>query len=571
MSDLPDYEDIVNEEDMPPREPTQGPDPVQTPQNQGAGQQKSPSEGVGFDTEIILTSSPILPPPREPHVQDAQRRRPQCWTLRDWELSNNAAVSLPYYQFYEQADEQKRHFLMSPHSRPPDFVDQTGTRINNPWSYTDDAWTDAYATRTVMKDWKEQGIWRKEWDHRGFPTGHWKHEEKLAYFVPPFQFLVRQAIQTTSGGHSWRRTEERINEVDDTLEQLHKQRHDASRPFQQFNHQISRISDRVETHIRGQKHNRKFLPNINSFAYRLVKSKWKALGLWNPKWSIMPDMAWNHELSLEQLDRDARDPGTDTHDGLPSADLAADHVRLLGYSMGEPAWPLPGRVLMDRIQPVHRPQLTTTEMLFGFNLGEPPTRITQVERERSPTPLLFQPRSAPAYGCVPAGAGRQGAWPDPEQPGQFPPSREVQKEVNNQRDREGTATRGQDGRSGSGRGNSAPRVSPRPSDATSWRQRQRQSTPGPHGRRDSWSQRKVIGRNGPQTPSPRRVLAQDTSGRAASPTYSISSDESHESLSSSDPEEEEQILPELPRPRHANNSDTPTPRCHVLTSPVDAP
>ncbi|KFA63813.1 hypothetical protein S40285_10537 [Stachybotrys chlorohalonatus IBT 40285] len=569
MADLPDYEDFVNEGGILPRDPTQGRGPSQNPQNQGARQQESPSGGVGFDTEIILTSSPILPL-REPHVQDAQRRRPQCWTLRDWELSNNAAVSLPYYRFYEQADEQKRHFVMSPHSRPPDFVDQTGTRIDNPWSYTDDAWTDAHATRTVMNDWKEQGIWRKEWDHRGFPTGHWKHEEKLAYFVPPFQYFVRQATQTASGGPSWRRTEERINECDDTLKQLHKQHHDASRPFHQFNHQISCISDRVETHLRGRERNRKSLPNINSFAYRLVKSKWKAFGLWNPKWSVMPDMTWNHELSLEQLDRDARDPGIDTHDGLPSTDFAADHVRLLGYSMEESAWPLPGRNLMNRILPVHRPQLTTTEMLFGFNLGEPPTRITHVERERLPTPLLFQPRSPPPCGCVPAGAVRQGAWPDPQQPAQFPPSRDATNGVNNQKDREETAPRGQDGRSGSGRGNGAPRVSPRSSDDTSWRQRQRQSTPGPHGRRDSRSQRKVIGMNGPKTPSPQPLPAQDTSGRAASPTYSISSVGWHESLSSSDPEEEEQILPELPRPRHVNNSNTPTPRCLVPTSPVNA-
>lgn len=167
-------------------------------------------------------------------------------------------------------------------------------------------------SRNVKSRWKEQGIWREEWE-RDLKL-RWAHE---------------QPFDAESGTGTQRNPEHGST--------LHPGR-DASRPFYQFLYQLSVERGRIRAELDRHEHvsnwhdsmadpsDKSFREkspirtpaDINTSAYERVKKRWVERGIWYRKWGEhMPGMKWKHEFSLEEVLREEAEDENYSIVGIP--------------------------------------------------------------------------------------------------------------------------------------------------------------------------------------------------------------------------------------------------------------
>ena len=210
------------------------------------------------------------------------------------------------------------------------------------------------AESMVMEDWKEQGIWNPNWSRENYDR--WMHEElsdvmseskaspgavskpdtvavpddaKLEVIQPEvdtssedteqsvepstkyyishvlYECVLFPPIQSHKGFGLKNAKLEPIQADDSTSPPSterptkKKRNYDASRPFYQFMHQVSKERERFQIDHPGEATLESTAPNVNAIAYENVKQIWVKRGLWNKNWGILPGMKWNHEEPFE--------------------------------------------------------------------------------------------------------------------------------------------------------------------------------------------------------------------------------------------------------------------------------
>jgi hypothetical protein len=215
-----------------------------------------------YNSELSgTTTRSASPDPRS----DEERLRYE----RRFQLMEERHTSYPAEQFEAQEKEEVRRIL----NADPRTRDRRNMPIAGP------EWTEA--TETIRRRWIEQGIWRDRWDEAGNirsqSYGLWKHEEPLD-------------LGTCLGTDT---------EVESPERQAVRERErEASRPYHQFIHQISKERKRIEDE--SALNDGVDAVDINTRAYDNVKNTWVNRRIWNERWRILPGMLWKHEEPLEE-------------------------------------------------------------------------------------------------------------------------------------------------------------------------------------------------------------------------------------------------------------------------------
>lgn len=262
-----------------------------------------------------LSQRPNPPSEEQQHREEQQRREE-----RKWQLIREHAASCPSRQFAAQRDvEYRKLFKPDPEGSGPVADLRLFER----------------AREIVKNHWIEQGIWNEKWT---YDLGRWKHEEPLepepgseseaevkSLFCPP---SARAEAKT--------RRPKSIEELRRIAERqaVRVREREASRPFYQFIHQLSKERDQVrdevnppwwpdmsdpdprklhraiyrpylQTAAAGESSTRGATisspPDINTTAYERVKNTWMKRGIWDRKWGILPGMSWKHEQPQEEM------------------------------------------------------------------------------------------------------------------------------------------------------------------------------------------------------------------------------------------------------------------------------
>ncbi|KLJ10844.1 hypothetical protein EMPG_09858 [Blastomyces silverae] len=316
-------------------------------------------------------------------------------------LMSEHRASLPSHQFEAQVTEERERIIQAGLDR----TEQVPVGID----YV------TLAKDRVRKQWVEQGIWSKKWDRNA--DGLWKHEEPLVLDSesdnesqaptepinqsPLFFKFPRQDAESIPGAESDTQHETRsiplfqspinprpagilfglANPPAQTSRQpenrnrncnkdqpttaerratLERER-EASRPFYQFNYQLSREREKIQRAAERADvtPTAALSPDINTKAYERVKATWIRRKIWNTKWGIMPGMVWKHEEPLETLTTDLPSnqvspprPANDRHDAEESPrPLAFDLLPSTFDSPSEPEQPI-NTIILDPNGPV---------------------------------------------------------------------------------------------------------------------------------------------------------------------------------------------------------------------------
>jgi hypothetical protein len=239
----------------------------------------SPSNPSGTPTR---SASPVT-------LSEQQRQSER----RRWKLKKERDASFPYSQFDAQHhEERKRLWDADPRSR--------GLRLPQPGGPDD-----KMAFKTVKNRWKEQCIWKNEWNNKYRPDGRWKHEEPLELESESHSEAESSAPISLFGPPQPKRKpksdeeKRRIAERRVARQREQEREREASRPYHQFIYQISKERERIEkesTSVEGTE-----TADINTKAYENVKNTWIKRGIWNQRWGVLPGMSWKHEEPLEQV------------------------------------------------------------------------------------------------------------------------------------------------------------------------------------------------------------------------------------------------------------------------------
>lgn len=167
------------------------------------------------------------------------------------------------------------------------------------------------ADANIKQSWLDQGIWNKRWGDR-LPFGAWRHEEPSESDseaeaeaevehdpLPGFNLFMPRSEQPVV---------QRRQQTDEERETRKRKREkfvNASRPFNQFNYQVAKESERLEAELSSV-----VLINtdVNTKAYRNVKNSWINRNIWDDKWGILPGMSWKHERPLDFTPPAQHDP-----------------------------------------------------------------------------------------------------------------------------------------------------------------------------------------------------------------------------------------------------------------------
>lgn len=212
---------------------------------------------------------------------DAPSEEQRLRQERRMQLAWEADASRPDKQFSAQVDEERRRMW----NADP----RTSWIKINPGDGT----FKEEARETVKKHWVEQGIWNNKWNQ--FAYGRWKHEEPIesesetdseTEISPLFHISPKPQpkLRRPKSDEEKRRIAER------RVVQEHER--EASRPYHQFVHQISRARERIQESVDAA--------DINTMVYENVKNTWTKRRIWNGRWGILPGMAWKHEEALEE-------------------------------------------------------------------------------------------------------------------------------------------------------------------------------------------------------------------------------------------------------------------------------
>ncbi|KAH7309164.1 hypothetical protein B0I35DRAFT_482891 [Stachybotrys elegans] len=166
---------------------------------------------------------------------------------------------------------------------------------------------------SVKEDWVEQGIWRVEWERAGMPGSgdKWRHEEEpskiydkimpqqreLSAPLNTFPAIQRRGKRLAQFGQL---PSQRVLDKIRDAQALADEEHNASRPINQFLHEVSKTKKRIKADRSYEMDEHSdFL--INTSAYDVVRVRWEELKLWNAIWCTLPGEKWNHEYSIQEL------------------------------------------------------------------------------------------------------------------------------------------------------------------------------------------------------------------------------------------------------------------------------
>jgi hypothetical protein len=248
-----------------------GPRLVDPPQLQSErGLFDPPPPYASYERGTTTRSASPNPPSEEQRLHQEQQ----------FQLGLELDASKPYYQYEQHVnDEETRIFEAD---------------LNGTFSLPVGTDPNTFAQEIVRARWKEQGIWRSQWD--SFASGRWKHEEPLELSEsdtdsqtnqssPPLLFCPPRLPRNVDEQH-------RIAKRQATRER------EASRPYPQFVYQVSTERERIQDEDIVEGGSNGSIPDINTTAYKNVKNTWIRRRIWNDNWGTLPGMKWKHEEHL---------------------------------------------------------------------------------------------------------------------------------------------------------------------------------------------------------------------------------------------------------------------------------
>lgn len=230
-------------------------------------------------------------------------------------LQHDHNASRPYYQFDEQTNQERDRII--------EGVDTQTAFVPLRMSY------DSIAYDRVKKDWMKQGVWDINW--KSLPGWCWMHEESYEPPIPeedeetgprrnifsaPMEFATSKRIAYQEPGP------DETEKLSASPKDHQRSNNDASRPFYQFIHQISKEREWMQGPTAKQSDPTCPSADINTRAYENVKASWIKRGIWKKEWGIMPGMVWMHELPMERLAEAV--PARKEADGDVCTDLETD-------------------------------------------------------------------------------------------------------------------------------------------------------------------------------------------------------------------------------------------------------
>ena len=252
------------------------------------------------------------------------------WDRRTTSLKEEHRSSWPYYQFLAQSSEEYDRISKGT------FNDVVWIPIGSVYTHADEV---------VRKRWMEQGIWNPKWKepYRLYIGGGWMHNEPLELESESETDSEAERSRYTFSPYHPKRRRKNAEKLQQIAERklLRERDREASRPYYQFVHQVSKQRDWMY----GQDSSIDDI-DANTQAYEEVKRTWIKRGIWIKKWGILPGMWWKHERPLEEL-------------------LAHDMMNLV-------ALPRPGvesQPTAKTIQPpnYHGPALVPSPQIFGLS------------------------------------------------------------------------------------------------------------------------------------------------------------------------------------------------------------
>ena len=152
-------------------------------------------------------------------------------------------------------------------------------------------WEEA-AEANVKYRWMQQGIWDERWASQ--PLKVWKHE--LQESQPP----VSSSKSVKEGGVRKSRTKRKRQDSD--LEEEYGeiircavdfQNRQSSRPCYQFLYQLCKEREWIKMGLSMEDQDQN--ANLDSRAYKNLKSRWIRDGVWDDDWTSIPGTSWRHE------------------------------------------------------------------------------------------------------------------------------------------------------------------------------------------------------------------------------------------------------------------------------------
>lgn len=238
--------------------------------------------------------------PPETRNQRLRRKQSQKLEQRQKMLKRERAKSYALQQFYDAISNEHRRLVDIDNTYVHScYQDPTGKRSR--YLLIEEA-----AEKNVKACWIEQGIWNSKWDKLGeMPDRYsmdgregkylwkylWKHEE-------PLEPDSESGTERGAESETERPTSRRSESVDKRI--LREYKREASRPLNQFIHQISKRRKWIEQQARPENEASVSAADINTRAYEDVKETWHERGIWNLRWGILPGMSWKHEEPLDE-------------------------------------------------------------------------------------------------------------------------------------------------------------------------------------------------------------------------------------------------------------------------------
>ncbi|KAI1414395.1 hypothetical protein F5Y13DRAFT_188052 [Hypoxylon sp. FL1857] len=153
----------------------------------------------------------------------------------------------------------------------------------------------------VKNRWIEQGIWNDKW--KSMADGPWKHEEPLE---SESEWKANTNKEPDPG--TWdpltedgRRTGQSRSKTALRRKVTKASERDTSRPFRQFEYQVSKARERIEHELNVGDDHAGAPHDINTRAYESVKKKWIEHRIWDEAWGVLPGYVWKHERPLEEF------------------------------------------------------------------------------------------------------------------------------------------------------------------------------------------------------------------------------------------------------------------------------
>lgn len=198
---------------------------------------------------------------------------------REVQETRDRTRSEVYYQFMDQRSDLAEEVLEAY---------RRGEYGRGAFNYAD------RAGELVKKDWMEQGIYDIKWESLALSS--WKHEELLEIesesetdpeTEPDILWMAPKPKKRRP------KSAEQMRLIAERLE-TRKVEREASRPINQFRHQVNKERRRLENQNRGG--NLSGIQDLGLMAYETVKNTWLKRGIWwKGRWADIPGRAWKHE------------------------------------------------------------------------------------------------------------------------------------------------------------------------------------------------------------------------------------------------------------------------------------